>query len=163
MIAAVRTSSCPPRLMICVFCPCGFPASSARAFCFASPKRVPARMLKEWSSTIRSSRKFASAVAFRSYGFANASTTSSTNAHRSANSTRYLSLRWRVELCVPRSKNIRELTGRGVAWCRRSRCTNTGTPSAASPPRNHGARKPFSYPPAATRDIRATPDRAAHS
>src|SRR2546430_7504248 len=50
VIAAVRTSSCPPRLMICAFCPCGFPASSASAFCFASPKRVLARMLKEWSS-----------------------------------------------------------------------------------------------------------------
>jgi len=155
-IGCVSTSNCPPSAITCAFCECGFVASNASACCFASANRVPARMLKESSNTISSKRPFAPAAGRRTNGSANASTTSSNKAIRRAKSSKYRNRRCRVELCVPRSKNMSELTGRGMVTCFRSRCTKTGTPSAARPPRNHGARKPISSPPAAAKDTRAT-------
>ena len=47
-----------------------------------------------------------------------------------------------MELCVRRSKNISELKGSGVLRCFLSRCSHTGSPTAAIPARNHGVRNP---------------------
>ena len=134
---------------------------SGQACCFASANRVPARMLKELSSTMRSRRPFASAARAAQRDWQMRARPAAPARSAARTETRCFSRRCRVELCVPRSKNISELTGRGVVTWRRSRCTKTGTPSAASPPRNHGARKPISYLPAAAQDIRAAPDREA--
>ena len=48
-----------------------------------------------------------------------------------------------MELCVRRSKNISELKGSGVVLCFFSRCSQTGSPTAATPARNQGVRKPI--------------------
>ena len=48
-----------------------------------------------------------------------------------------------MELCVRRSKNISELKGSGVLRCFFSRCSQTGSPTAATPARNHGVKKPI--------------------
>ena len=81
----------------CALCECGFAARVASACCFASANRVPARMLKESSSTISSKRPFAPAAGRRTNGSANASTTSSSKANRNAKSSRYRNRRCRAD------------------------------------------------------------------
>ncbi len=49
-----------------------------------------------------------------------------------------------MELCVRCSKNISELNGSGVVLCLRSRCSQTGSPTARAPAaRNQGVRNPI--------------------
>ena len=110
----VNTASRPPRAMTSACCARGLDASSSKAPFFASAKREPAFMLKELSTTTSISLSFTPLLARRMKGFANASTSNKSSAARKVKSSRYRSRRWRVELWVPRSKNINELNGRGV-------------------------------------------------
>jgi hypothetical protein len=48
-----------------------------------------------------------------------------------------------MELCVRRSKNISELKGSGVVLCFLSRCSHSGSVTAASPASAQGARNPI--------------------
>src|SRR4051812_17400053 len=58
-----------------------------------------------------------------------------------------------MELCMCFSKNISELNGWGVVLCLRSRCSQTGRPTAAAPARNQGAKKPILESPLSHREI----------
>ena len=48
-----------------------------------------------------------------------------------------------MELCVRFSKNMSELNGSGVVLCLRSRCSQTGSPTANPAARNHGVKNPI--------------------
>ena len=63
-----------------------------------------------------------------------------------------------MELCVRFSKNISELNGSGVVLCLRSRCSQTGSPTANPPARNHGVKNPIDlHSPLANLQIFAQP------
>ena len=102
-------------------------------------------MLKESSmaSTIILQPWIACGLSLRINGLANASASSTKSAARMASSTRYCSLRCLMELCVRRSKNISELNFCGSLRCFFSRCSQTGSPTAAAPARNQGVKKPI--------------------
>src|SRR2546430_1426031 len=60
-----------------------------------------------------------------------------------------------MELCVRRSKNISELNGWGVLRYWRSKWIQNGSPTAATPARNQGARKPTTSSPSEPENILA--------
>src|ERR1700734_2761737 len=93
-ICCVRTSTCPPSAITCAFCEWVLAASTASACCFASAHRVPARMLKELSSTIRSGRPLASAAGRRINGSASAGVASSSACRARRTSGNSLAVVW---------------------------------------------------------------------
>src|ERR1019366_1031611 len=132
----------------CAFCPPALCDSTSSAPRFPSsslvlPEPAAAFMLNESSTATSNSLSLACTDLCRKNGRANASASNRTSSVLSANSSRYRSLLCRTELCVPCSKNISELTGRGTVVCFRSRCTYTGSPTASSPARNQGAKNPI--------------------
>ncbi len=152
--AASAPRICPPSAITCAFCAPDLPRQHRQRLALrliqlrARPRQPAAFMLNESSTTTSSSLSLASTVLCRKNGRANASASSSTSSARSANSSRYRSLRCRTELCVPCSKNISELTGRGTVVCLRSRCTNTGSPTASNPRQKPRRQKSHHTPPA---------------
>src|ERR1019366_5673743 len=172
-VGCVSKRICPPSAITCAFCPPALCDSTSSAPRFGSsslvlPEPAAAFMLNESSTATSNSLSLACTDLCRKNGRANASASNRTSSVLSANSSRYRSLLCRTELCVPCSKNISELTGRGTVVCFLSRCTYTGSPTASSPARNHGARKPITRLPvrryvqtAAAKDTPSAPCPAA--
>src|SRR5580693_2899095 len=62
-----------------------------------------------------------------------------------------------MELCVCRSQNISEPNGSGCDLCLRSKCSQTGRPTASSPAKNHGVKNPILEQPPPDGEVFAQP------
>ncbi len=119
-------------------------------------------MLNELSIATNSNRSLAAADDRRTNGFANASASSNTNAVRNAEQQQIPQPPMPRRTLRPALKKHQRTHRPRRRRMRRSRWMYTGSPTAAKPARNHGARNPISLPSRTQRtDTRSTPHPAA--